>query len=218
MTISVLSVRGVAAGAEAEVRMEIADGENVQHIKGTILAALFSETKLPWQTETPFSIDRETCDIILFFIEETSAIRKGLVFLDYAACTAKRMRRKLMEKGFSGETATAATEYLSTHGYINEKQDAQMLAETLAYRKRYGRNRIQKEFFAKGFDGDIIRETLDELDVDYAQICAQRINSMGGIRCFEERAEKQKTIAALMRYGFSYDDIREAIQRLSEEE
>ena len=60
MTISVLSVRAASGGAEAEVRMEIADGDRVQHVGGTILAALFSETGLPWQIKTPLSIDKET--------------------------------------------------------------------------------------------------------------------------------------------------------------
>ena len=90
-----------------------------------------------------------------------------------------------------------------------------MLAETLAQRKCYGKKRIQKELFAKGFDADVIRETLESLDVDYSELCVRRIASMGGRACFEERAAKQKAIAALIRYGFSYDDIREAMRKLS---
>lgn len=218
MTISVLSVRAASGGAEAEVRMEIADGDRVQHVGGTILAALFSETGLPWQIKTPLSIDKETCEHILFSIEVTSAIKKGLVFLDFSGYSAKRLRRKLTEKGFSGEAAKAAVEYLCSHGCINEERDAQMLAETLANRKLYGKNRIQRELFAKGFEEAVIRSALEVLDIDFAELCARRIASMGGLPCFEERAAKQKAIAALMRYGFSYDDIREGIRRLSESE
>lgn len=215
MTVSILSIRAAAGGAVVEIRMEIADGENVQHIKGTVLASLFSETGLPREVTSPLSIDRERCDAILFYIEETAAIQKGLAFLDYAGCTARRLERKLAAKGFSREAAQAAAEYLCVHGFINEKQDAQMLAETLAQRKCYGKKRIQKELFAKGFDADVIRETLESLDVDYSELCVQRIASMGGRACFEERAAKQKAIAALIRYGFSYDDIREAMRKLS---
>ena len=114
--------------------------------------------------------------------------------------------------------AEAAVEYLCSHGCINEERDAQMLAETLANRKLYGKNRIRKELFAKGFEEAVIRGALDMLDIDFAELCARRIASMGGLPCFEERAAKQKAIAALMRYGFSYDDIREGTRRLSESE
>ena len=93
-----------------------------------------------------------------------------------------------------------------------------MLAETLANRKLYGKNRIRKELFAKGFEEAVIRSALEALDIDFAELCARRIASMGGLPCFEERAAKQKAIAALMRYGFSYDDIREGTRRLSESE
>ena len=89
-----------------------------------------------------------------------------------------------------------------------------LFAENLAVRKHYGKNRIKKEMFAKGFSADIISETVSCIDVDFAEICAARIEKMGGISLFETPERKQKTVAALLRYGFSYEDIRDAKEML----
>ena len=95
---------------------------------------------------------------------------------------------------------------------------AAMFAATLAQRKKYGANRIRQEMFAKGFSSDVIRETMDILDVDFAQICALRMRSMGGLALFDTSENKKKYTASLLRYGFSYADIREAQTILREEE
>ena len=81
-----------------------------------------------------------------------------------------------------------------------------------------GAGGIKKELVAKGFDEDVIRKVLGELDTDFSDICARRIARMGGIECFSDRLSRQKIVASLIRYGFSYEDIREAIQKLSEKE
>ena len=40
---------------------------------------------------------------------------------------------------------------------------------------------------------------------------------MGGIAVFEEKEAKNKIMASLMRYGFSYDDIKNAKELLRDE-
>ena len=100
---------------------------------------------------------------------------------------------------------------------ISEHTDAELLAESLAERKLYGKNRIKKELFAKGFEADAIRDAMESLDVDFAEICAKRVKNMGGIAVFEEKETKSKAMASLMRYGFSYDDVREAVEFLKNE-
>mgnify|MGYP003311872937 CR=1 FL=1 len=85
-----------------------------------------------------------------------------------------------------------------------------LFAENLARHKHYGKNRIRKEMFAKGFPEDVIREALELTEIDFAEICVARIRSMGGIGIFHHTEEKNKAISALMRYGFSIHEIRDA--------
>ena len=211
MTITVYNIRAAAGGAEAEISLAISNGEQSQDIKGFISAAMLGELGFGSRIGTVFEIDRKTCDALLRCMKLFSAIKKGIYILGFAGNTAKSLKMKLIRKGYPSDIAEEAAEYLVSHGYIRERDDAEMLAEQMAVRKLYGRNRIKKELFAKGFEADAIRNAMEMLDVEFAEICAKRIKNMGGSAVFEEKETKSKVMASLMRYGFSYDDVREAL-------
>ncbi len=217
MKIIIQNIRAVADGAEAEISLEIFGAEeNVQQMKGKIAAFMLHDLELPSQLIQPIEISRERCESLIYSMQKTSAIKKGIVFLEYAKNTRRTLKTKLVRKGFSPEIAEDAVEYLAEKGYIREENDALQFAETLAVRRHFGKNRIKKELFAKGYTSDIIADTIEELDVDFAKICAERISSMGAEDAFSSPEMKRKNTAALLRYGFSYDDIREAMVILKE--
>jgi SOS response regulatory protein OraA/RecX len=218
MKISVYRIRATDGGAEAEILIEIANGEQSQHIKGKVSAAMLSALSLPASVKAPIPLDRVRCEEILRCMKLHSAIKKGIDLLGYAKNTAKTLQYKLKQKGFPEDIAKEAVEFLSEKGYIREDEDAYYFAQTLAERKRYGKSRIQKEMFAKGFSSETIRETLDILDVDFAEICAARLDAMGGASLFEMPEDRKKITASLLRYGFSYAEIRKAQTILREKE
>lgn len=212
MKIEITNIRAVADGGEIEVRLEISSEEGKhQELKGRVAFFLYAETGFPISCARPFEIRREECETLMYLMQKTSAIKKGIVFLEYAKNTKKSLKNKLVRKGYAVEIAEEAAEYLAEKGYIREDSDAAQYAETLAVRKLYGKNRIKKELFTKGYDGATIACTMEELDVDFGEICAKRIQRSGGEALFSEPEAKRKTTAALLRYGFSYDDIREAL-------
>ena len=217
MTITVYNIRAVADGAEAEISLEIRSGEQSQTIKGTVSAFMLGELGFGSRIGTIFEIDRKTCDAVLRSMKLHAAIKKGIALLGFSRNTKKSLIRKLTGKGYPADIAEEAAEFLAAHGYIREHDDAEIYAETLANRKLYGKNRIKKELFAKGFESDAIRDALETLDVDFAEICAKRLKNMGGIAVFEEKEAKNKIMASLMRYGFSYDDIKNAKELLRDE-
>lgn len=210
MNISVYRIQAADGGAEAEISIEISNGAESQHIKGKVSAAMLSALALPSSVKAPIALDRVRCEEILRCMKLHAAIKKGMDLLGYAKNTAKTLQYKLKQKGFPEDIAKEAVDFLSEKGYIRESDDAMLFAENLANRKLYGKNRIKKEMFAKGFSSEIIRETLALLDVDFAEICAARIEKTGGLSLFEAPETKNKTVAALLRYGFSYEDIRHA--------
>ena len=219
MKITITNLRAVADGAELELTLEIDGGkEKTQSVKGRVAISFYMESGLPTAFTEPITIDREKCEYLIYSMQKTSAIKKGMVFLEYAANTKKSLKMKLVRKGYPAHEAEEATEYLAEKGYIREDNDAARYAETLAERKLYGKNRIKKELFAKGFESDVIACTMEELDVDFAEICAKRLAKAGGMALFSDSEAKRKTTAALMRYGFSYDDIRDALDILRESE
>ena len=119
MEITVTEIRATAGGAEAAVSVRICSGNAVQNLKGSLLAEMLTELGLPWEFTVPIVIDKDQCDELLFCIEKTSAIKKGLSLLEYAQNTAKTLKRKLVQKGYSAESASAAVDYILSHGFIN---------------------------------------------------------------------------------------------------
>ncbi len=218
MNISVYRILAVENGEAAEISMEISNGREVQHIKGTVSASMFAELGLPLNLKTALSIERARCEEILRCMKLYSAIKKGIYLLGYARNTAKALSHKLKMKGIPEDIAEEAVTYLKEKGYIRERDEAVLFAEQLSRHKSYGKNRIRKEMFAKGFPEDVIRETLDMMEIDFSGICAKRICAMGGLGIFENAAEKNKAISALMRYGFSSQEIREATALLRNED
>lgn len=218
MNIRIEDIRAVGDGAEAELSIEISNGEETQRIKGKVSAAMLSDLALPASVRSPIVLTRARCEEILRCMKLHAAVKKGIDLLGYAKNTPRALQNKLKTKGYPADIAEQAVCFLVEKGYIRESDDAFLFAENLAVRKRYGKNRIQREMFAKGFSGDVIRETLDVLDVDFSEICAARIDSMGGISLLEAPERRQKTVAALLRYGFSYAEIREAQSLLKEKE
>ena len=215
MNISVYNIRAVGDGEEAEISIEISNGTESQHIKGTVSAAMFSELGL--SLKVPVSLTRQRCEDILRCMKLHSAVKKGMHLLGYARNTEKALANKLKTKGYAADIAGEAAAYLKEKGYIRENDDAALFAENLAKHKSYGKNRIRKEMFAKGFSEEIIRETLAVTETDFSEICAKRIRSMGGVSVFETPEKKNKAVSALLRYGFSYTEIREAIALLGDE-
>lgn len=220
MNICIHQIRAVADGAEAEISIEISNngGAETQHIKGKVSAAMLWELALPASLKSPLSIDRNRCETILRCMKLYAAIKKGIDLLGYAKNTPRSLQNKLKMKGYPADIAEDAVAFLVEKGYIHENEDAQLFAENLAIRKLYGSNRIRKELFAKGFSSGVIRETMEFLEVDFAEICAARIDKTGGLSLFETPETKNKTVASLLRYGFSYSDIREAQEILRENE
>lgn len=217
MTITVYQIRAASGGAEAEISMEIRSGEQTQTIKGAVSAAMLGDLGFGSRMGTVFEIDRATCDAVLRCMKLNSAIKKGASLLGFSRNTKKSLKQKLTAKGYPADIAEEAAAYLADRGYISEHSDAELLAQSLATRKLYGKNRIKKELFSKGFEAEAIRDAMEALDVDFAEICAKRLKNMGGIALFEEKESRSKMMASLLRYGFSYDDVRAAVDLLKEE-
>ena len=218
MNISVYRILAVDNGEAAEISLEISNGRESQQIKGTVCASMFAELGLPLNLKEPLPIERSRCEEILRCMKLYSAIKKGICLLSYARNTAKALTHKLKMKGYPDDIAEEAVTYLKEHGYIRERDEAVLFAEQLARHKSYGKNRIRKEMFAKGFPEDVIRETLEITEIDFSEICVRRIRSMGGSGIFENAAERNKAMSALMRYGFSSHEIRCAIALLKNED
>ena len=214
MKILLYAVNPISGGEETELCFEISDGENIEKKKLIITAEMFFELGFPHFPGGKVEVSCGKLDEIEYLAKKTAAIKRGIYILSFADNTKKSLARKLILKGFSKEIAIEAADHLEKVGYINEIESAKALSRDLAEKKLYGIKRISSSLYEKGFSRDAIQAAIDEIEVDFHIICGKRIEAMGGSALFSDKEKKQKAIASLMRYGFSYDDIREGLKYL----
>lgn len=139
------------------------------------------------------------------------AARSALNILDYADNTERKLREKLARKGYSRDETDYAVEYAKKSGYLNEKRHLENAVYTIANHKLYGKRRIRAELYQKGFRIEDI-DNIDFSEIDFASNCAERIK-----KTVNRYDDKNKLQAALLRYGFSYEDIKSAYRIIKEE-
>jgi regulatory protein len=212
MKILLYKVNPVSGGEEAELYVELTSGENSERSKFTVSAEMFFELGFSVDHTGEQELSREKYEEITLLAGRHAAVKRGLSILSFGDNTKKGLASKLRTKGFSREESEYASEYLASAGYINEAESAVLLARDMAEKKLYGARRIAAALFEKGFAKEAIQAAADGVDVDFAAICRKRIEKMGGRELFAAKETKQKAVAALLRYGFSYGDIKEALK------
>ena len=135
--------------------------------------------------------------------------------LSYGPNSKRSLTQKLVRRGIEAGTAVRAVEYLCRCGYINEPADAGALAES-GLRKGYGSQRILAMLREKGYGDKAIAGVKRLLeDIDFSRRCARVIKKRYGGRVPAERQARERIVAAMRRYGYTYSEIREGLRILA---
>ncbi len=124
--------------------------------------------------------------------------------------SAKELEDRLVQKGEQREDAQECVEWLRDLGIIDDARYAEMIVRHYAS-GGYGEKRITSEFFRRGIPREYWDEALEALPDQSAvldRLVSERIGSEA-----PERAELQKLTNFLLRRGFDWRDISEAIAR-----
>ena len=126
----------------------------------------------------------------------------------------RELLRKLKEKGYA-EGAQEAVEKLKSSGYIDDERFCRLFASELVRLKGYGKKRVEQELYRKGVSRDIIYSVLEEITFDTDTL--SDIIKRKYLSKLNDEKGRQRTFNALMRLGYSYSEIREALISLDEE-
>lgn len=162
-------------------------------------------------------INEEELTELLDAVSFRRAYNKGLDFLSRRPYGTKELIKKLCEKGHEKDSAEKACERLTELGLLNDEEFARILATELLERKNYSIKRIGQELSFRGINREIVENTIDSLDNDpHSRIIIivkkKYMNKIG-----DEKGRK-RTIDALMRLGYSYSDIKNALNTITDEE
>lgn len=141
-------------------------------------------------------------------VSSRRAFNKAVELLSRRDHSKGELLTKLRQKGFS-EGAEEAVEKLEEYGYVDDYRFAKMFSGELARLKKYGKSRIKQELYKKGVSRDIIDSVLEEIEFDSESLVSviekkyfRNLDSVKGVK---------KTVNALLRMGYSYSEIKEAL-------
>lgn len=111
-------------------------------------------------------------------------------------------------EGVSQEVADRVYSRLQDRGYINDEKFAKFWIENRNQIKGVSRKRLTMELRSKGVDGSIIDHVLSSTDRDERNELKKVIAKKS-----MKYADERKLIEYLMRQGFRYDDIMDALSQ-----
>ncbi len=208
MTVTVRGLRAQNDGAEILVQVLLDNGEHREQKSLLLSAEQYYELK-----PTRGVISEELYDKLEAASRLSHAIRAGENLLSYGSNSEQMLSRKLVQRGYSREVASAAAAKLSEMGLIDEDKDLRREVEK-CLSKLWGAKRISAHLWSRGFSGEAIARLPELLEeVDFAENCARLAQKhYGGIP--ESTEEQRRVFAGLARYGYTLGEIREAREKL----
>ena len=160
-------------------------------------------------------INEEELTELLDAVSFRRAYNKGLDLLSRRPHGTKELVKKLCEKGHEKESAEKACDRLLELGLLNDEEFARLLANELYERKGYGIKRIKQELVFRGIEREIAENAIESLDIDTQTRIILVIKKKYLNKINDEKGIK-RAVDGLMRLGYSYSDIKNALNSISE--
>ncbi len=201
----------VLENGDVSVKVILSSGERNEKKTFNVTPADWREMKLKSGRE----INETEYDALVNAADFCGALSKGISLLSYGANSHTALERKLIRRGFDEKAASRAADYLGIHGYINESSDADAIIDSCLSRG-YGSRRIILKLRERGYDGEVLKDAEDKLsDVDFVQNCAGVIKKRCG-KIPKDKDSRDRIVSAMVRYGYSFTEIRDAVRLLEE--
>lgn len=159
-------------------------------------------------------IDEEELAELECSVNSRRAFLNGMSLLSRRAHSKKEIITKLSQK-YPKEAAQSAADRLEELRLIDDKAFAELYAQELYERKKYSPKRIEQELKQKGITSEIAFETVKSLDKDDFNRIILLLNSKYRNKLSDEKNIK-RTINGLMRMGYSYSDIKKALNEVED--
>ena len=162
-------------------------------------------------------IDEDELAELLSSVSFRRAYNKGLDLIDRRPHASGELARKLRERGFDKSAIEYALNKLTQYGLIDDEKFAKLFAQELADKKHFGKKRIMLELSKRGVDRQIAQTAVDSLDNDPVESIIILVQRKYYKKLDTEKGAKS-VVAALLRMGFSYADIKKALKQFAVDE
>ena len=168
--------------------------------------------------ENRFDVGREIDDDELKEIIEKSSERrakeKALWLISYRSHSKKELFDKL-KRSFDEASAQKAVDRMEELGLINDEEFAKLYARKLVNGKKMSVKAAEFQLYRKGIDKITAEQVLGELEYDPQTQIIEFITKK--YKNIQDEKIKRRAVAALQRKGYSWEEIRQAIESLVSE-
>lgn len=161
-------------------------------------------------------IDEDEWQELVDKINYKKAVNKCYDLLSRRDHSVKELKTKLL-RTVDEENAQRAIDRMLELGYLDDEKYASILLKHLVEDKKMSRAFIKQEMYKRGISSDIVSNLLEDIEIDNVSSIIDLILSKYRMK-LNDKNGLEKVIAALMRKGFSYSDIKEAIRRIENDE
>ena len=154
-------------------------------------------------------------DKLLFESDVKRAKSRALWYLSRGDLSRKKLQEKLIRGGFMPSAAIQAVERMEELSLIDDTRLAQRLYEYLS-ESGASKREILYKLKNKGIPSDIAKQVSEADESSESEKLKKLIKTKYALKLQNEENVK-KVFAALIRKGYNYSDVREALKAYSEE-
>lgn len=155
-------------------------------------------------------VSEETLNDLLSADNYRKARERALYLLDNREYGFAELYNKL-RRNYDEKTCISVCQKLAEYGMIDDRRYAGRLADYYIHMKKFGRYRAKQEILKKGIlaeaADDALAEYVDDEPTELKAVIKQKYEKY----LTDEKGVK-KTVAALMRRGFSYSEIKKVLK------
>lgn len=186
------------------VTVALEDGSEIKSSLGVVT---------DWRLFTGKTLDEEELALLRRDSSRSLARDRALELISRRLLSRREVRDKLLQKGVDEDAADYSVNWLSDHGFLNDESYAAAVARHYAA-KGYGAGRVRSELSRRGVDRELWDEAVEnmpETDGRLDKLIAARLKDPA------DRDQIRKVSAALFRRGYSWEEIRSALRRYTDE-
>lgn len=160
----------------------------------------------------------ETIDYIQSSLLYIKAQDTALHYIGYKMRTVQEIRRKLTEKEFPEDVTERVLLFLEKYGYADDREYCRKYIKETLRLKPKGSYAIKAELKQRGIAESLIAEALAETELDEAGDALFWLRKKTKGVYPTEQKEKKRVYDFLLRKGYSYSVIAEALRQMEEGE
>lgn len=163
-------------------------------------------------------LERDELKKIIYASNFRRAYQYALYCLDYRDYSAENIYQKLVKTYKNESLCLEVVKKLARAGIIDDSRYAEKLARKLVETRKYGFRRAKRELLMKGLSDNVAEEALEQYRSAFGENLAEllRTKHYRLLSDSSDRKSIEKVKSALVRYGYGFDEINQAVKEYFE--